>query len=155
MKRTLYTLIVILATLSALRTAAQDMRAITVDLKARQGSLPPIWASFGYDEPNITETADGEKLLGELTRLSPVPVYMRAHNLLTTGDGAYALKWGSTNAYTEDAAGKPVYDWKIMDSIFDAWVSRGMIPLAEIGFMPEALSTHPEPYRHHWKPGMP
>lgn len=29
-----------------------------------------------------------------------------------------------------------------------------MKPLAEIGFMPEALSTHPQPYRHYWKPGV-
>ncbi len=30
-----------------------------------------------------------------------------------------------------------------------------MKPFAQIGFMPQALSTHPEPYRHHWKPGDP
>ena len=46
---------------------------------------------------------DGKKLLSELAALSPVPVYVRTHNLLTTGDGTPALKWGSTNAYTEDA----------------------------------------------------
>jgi len=28
-----------------------------------------------------------------------------------------------------------------------------MKPLVQIGFMPQALSSHPEPYRHHWKPG--
>ena len=51
-----------------------------------------------------------------------MPVYIRAHNLLTTGDGTPALKWGSTNAYTEDAAGKPVYDWTIVDRIFDTYL---------------------------------
>jgi xylan 1,4-beta-xylosidase len=30
-----------------------------------------------------------------------------------------------------------------------------MKPLVEIGFMPEALSTKPEPYRHDWRPGLP
>jgi xylan 1,4-beta-xylosidase len=29
-----------------------------------------------------------------------------------------------------------------------------MKPLAQIGFMPEALSTKPEPYKHDWKPGV-
>ncbi len=96
---------------------------------------------------------DGQKLLTELAALSPVPVYVRAHNLLTTGDGTAALKWGSTNAYTEDKKGRPVYDWTIVDRIFDAYVSRGMKPIAQLGFMPEAMSTHPAPYRHHWKPG--
>src|SRR6266487_957019 len=97
---------------------------------------------------------DGKKLLSEIAALSPVPVYVRCHNLLTTGDGTPALKWGSTNAYTEDEKGNPIYDWHIVDSIFDSYIQRGMKPLAEIGFMPEALSTHPQPYRHYWKPGV-
>lgn len=114
--------------------------------------MKPLWAFFGYDEPNYTYMKDGRKLLTELSALSPVPVYVRTHNLLTTGNGTAALKWGSTNAYTEDAAGNPVYDWHIVDSIFDTYVKRGMKPIAEIGFMPKALSVKPEPYQHHWTP---
>ncbi|MBS1566655.1 MAG: beta-xylosidase [Bacteroidetes bacterium] len=135
--------------------AQTDTVKIGVDLSGRKMSFQPLWAYFGYDEPNYTYMKDGRKLLTEIAALSPVPVYVRTHNLLTTGDGTAALKWGSTNAYTEDAAGKPVYDWRITDSIFDTYIKRGMKPIAEIGFMPEALSTHPEPYRHDWKPGMP
>jgi xylan 1,4-beta-xylosidase len=119
------------------------------------GQMYPMWAWFGYDEPNYTYMKDGKKLLTELAALSPTPVYVRAHSLLVTGDGTAALKWGSTNAYTEDADGKPIYSWKIIDSIFDTYIKRGMKPLAQIGFMPQALSTHPEPYRHYWKPGDP
>jgi xylan 1,4-beta-xylosidase len=74
---------------------------------------------------------------------------------MTSGDGSYALKWGSTNMYSEDKDGKPVYDWTIIDGIFDTYIERGMKPLAQIGFMPEALSQRPQPYRHHWKPGTP
>lgn len=133
---------------------AQSPREVVLDYQQQGDSLVPIWAYFGYDEPNYTYQPDGKKLLSELAALSPEPVYVRCHNLLTSGDGAYALKWGSTNAYTEDAAGHSVYDWHIVDSIFDTYVQRGMRPLAEIGFTPEALSTHPHPYRHHWKPGV-
>jgi len=133
---------------------AQSPRELTFDYRQQGDSLVPTWSYFGYDEPNYTYQPDGKKLLSELAALSPVSVYVRCHNLLTTGDGSFALKWGSTNVYTEDAAGHPVYDWHIVDSIFDTYVQRGMRPLAEIGFMPEALSTHPHPYRHHWKPGV-
>ena len=121
------------------------------------GNMYPMWAWFGYDEPNYTYMKDGKKLLTEISQLSPVPVpvYVRAHSLMVTGDGVAALKWGSTNMYTEDAAGNPIYSWNIVDSIFDTYVKRGMKPLAQIGFMPEALSTHPVPYRHYWKPGAP
>lgn len=128
--------------------------SITIDAKKTTGSFNPLWSYFGYDEANFTTMKDGKKLLTELAALSANPVYVRVHNLLTTGDGKAALKWSSTNAYTEDVNGNPVYNWSIVDSIFDVFVKRGIKPIAEIGFMPEALSTHPQPYQHHWKPGV-
>ncbi|KAA5546577.1 GH39 family glycosyl hydrolase [Adhaeribacter rhizoryzae] len=128
---------------------------IEVNLAQEKGKLDPVWAWFGYDEPNYTYMKDGKKLLSELAALSPVPVYVRAHNLLTSGDGTPGLKWGSTNAYTEDQNGNPVYNWTIVDKIMDTYVERGMRPLAQLGFMPEALSTKPQPYRHTWQPGQP
>lgn len=127
--------------------------SIQVDLSKTKAPMKPIWAWFGYDEPNYTYMKDGKKLLTEISQLSKVPVYVRVHSLLVTGDGTAALKWGSTNAYTEDANGNPVYDWTIVDKIFDTFIERGMKPIAQIGFMPEALSSHPKPYRHYWKPG--
>ncbi len=126
--------------------------SIDIDFKKQKGPLKPIWAYFGYDEPNYTYMKDGKKLLTEITKLSKVPVNVRAHSLLVTGDGVAALKWGSTNAYTEDEKGNPIYNWTIIDKIFDTYIERGMKPIAQIGFMPQALSTHPEPYKHHWDP---
>jgi xylan 1,4-beta-xylosidase len=135
--------------------APAQIAIIHVNLEKETGEMKPVWAWFGYDEPNYTYMKDGKKLLSEIAALSPVPVYVRAHSLLVSGDGVPALKWGSTNAYTEDANGNPVYNWTIIDSIFDTYVQRGMKPLAQIGFMPEALSTNPVPYKHDWKPGDP
>jgi xylan 1,4-beta-xylosidase len=128
---------------------------IRVNLDRKTGAMDYPWAMFGYDEPNYTYMEDGRKLLSELAKLSPVPVYVRTHNLLTSGDGTPALKWGSTNAYTEDPGGNAVYDWTITDRIFDTYVERGMKPLVEIGFMPEALSVEPVPYQHSWRAGAP
>src|SRR5712691_42142 len=135
-----------------LMTALSQAQTVTihVDANKKTGPLTPIWSFFGYDEPNYTYMKDGRKLLTELSALSAVPVYVRTHSLLVTGDGKAALKWGSTNAYTEDAAGKPVYDWTITDRIFNTYIERKMKPLVEIGFMPEALSSHPQPYKHNW-----
>ncbi|HEY1166091.1 MAG TPA: beta-xylosidase [Chitinophaga sp.] len=133
-------------------STGQDTVAIQVNLDKSKGPMQPIWAWFGYDEPNYTYMKDGKKLLTEISRLSNVPVYVRVHSLLVTGDGRAALKWGSTNAYTEDAKGRPIYDWTIIDKIFDTFIERGMKPVAQIGFMPQALSVKPEPYRHHWRP---
>jgi len=133
---------------------AQKPATINVDLKQTIGPMKPIWAWLGYDEPNYTYMKDGKKLLSEIAALSPVPVHVRAHSLMSSGDGTPALKWGSTNIYTEDAKGNPIYNYHIVDSIFDTYIKRGMKPLAQIGFMPKALSTHPEPYKHDWKPGV-
>ncbi|MDT3401474.1 GH39 family glycosyl hydrolase [Mucilaginibacter terrae] len=143
------------ALLWATTSFAQTPARIEVNLAKTKAPMKPVWAWFGYDEPNYTYMKDGKKLLSEIAKLSPVPVYVRTHSLLVTGDGEAALKWGSTNAYTEDANGNPVYNWRLVDSIFDTYVKRGMKPFAQIGFMPQALSTHPEPYRHYWKPGDP
>ena len=129
---------------------AQSPVTIRVDAGKSMGPLQRVWEYFGYDEPNYTYMAHGKELIGELAAMSPGRVQIRTHNLLTTGDGTPALKWGSTNAYTEDAAGRPVYDWTIVDRIFETYLQAGAKPFVEIGFMPEALSTHPEPYRHHW-----
>ncbi len=128
---------------------------IKVDAARPQDELVPIWRFFGADEPNYATMKDGRKLLAELGQLGPPPVYFRAHNLLTSGDGTPALKWGSTNAYTEDADGRPLYDWRILDRIFDTYRERGLRPYAQIGFMPRVLSVKPEPYQHEWRPGLP
>src|SRR5215469_15879031 len=99
---------------------------IEVNMRNRIEPMKPVWAWFGYDEPNYTYMKDGVKLLGELQKLSYTPVYVRTHNLLTSGDGTAALKWGSTNAYTEDNKGNPVYDWTIVDKIIDTYINLGM-----------------------------
>jgi xylan 1,4-beta-xylosidase len=132
-----------------------DPVAITVQLDQAIGKLEQVWAWFGYDEPNYTYMPNGRKLLSQLEAAFPSTVTVRTHNLLTSGDGEAGLKWGSTNAYTEDRDGNPVYDWTIVDSIFDTYVERGMRPLVEIGFMPEDLSRRPDPYRHRWAPDRP
>lgn len=144
-----------LCSITPLRLLAQEQQVeITIDATKTIGAYKPIWSYFGYDEANFTTMRDGKKLLTELSQLSSSPVDVRMHNLLTSGDGKVDLKWSSTNVYTEDVNGHPVYSWQIVDSIFDALTSRGIRPIAEIGFMPEALSIKPEPYRHHWKPGV-
>ena len=122
---------------------------ITVDAAKPVGELTPLWRFFGADEADYAYMKDGKKLLSELGQLGGPQVYFRAHHLLTSGDGAYALKWSSSSAYKEDTNGTPVYDWTINDKIFDTYLERGIKPYVEIGFMPEALTTHPQNYPHN------
>ena len=128
---------------------------IQVDASTSIGQMRPFWSYFGYDEPNYTTRKDGQKLLSELTQLSPTTVYVRTHNLLTSKGNSPGpdLKWGFTDAYKEDANGDPIYNWIILDSIIDAYIERGIKPLMEIGFMPKDLSSKPDPYEHTWSKG--
>jgi xylan 1,4-beta-xylosidase len=127
---------------------------ISVDARETMGDVHQIWRFFGADEPNYATMKDGRRLIGELGALKPGSIYFRSHNLLNTGDGTAAFKWGSSNAYTEDAKGNAVYNWTITDHIFDTYLARGVRPYLQVGFMPEALSVHPEPYQHEWRPGL-
>jgi xylan 1,4-beta-xylosidase len=142
---------------AAAQTASPAPRAvtITVDAKDSSGALPPVWRFFGADEPNYATMKDGRKLLIELGKLKQGEVYFRAHNLLSSGDGTAAFKWGSTNAYTESKNGSPIYDWTVVDRIIDTYLERGVRPYLQIGFTPEAMSSAPEgvPYQHLWRPG--
>ncbi|MEO7688885.1 MAG: beta-xylosidase [Sphingomonas sp.] len=136
-------------------TATDLPVSVSVDAGQPVAPLPPIWRFFGADEPNYATMKDGAKLLLELGSLRPGEVHFRAHNLLTTGDGTADFKWGSTNIYSEDKDGRPVYDWTIIDGIIDTYRARGIHPYLEIGFMPQAMGSAPAgvPYRHVWRAG--
>ena len=145
--------------LAGLLAAAVEARAqgaatvqVAVDATAAGAPLERVWPFHGYDEINYTTVPEGEALLGTLAAAHTAPVHVRSHFLLNTGDGTPALKWGSTNVYTTDAAGNPVYDWTLTDGIMDTLTAAGALPLVEIGFMPQALSSHPTPYRNSRAP---
>jgi len=134
--------------------SSQPAVSIQVDLGKTVGPYKPIYSWFGYDEANYTTMRHGRELLGQLHDLSPVPVYIRAHHLLTSGDGKAELKFSSTNIYSEDANGKPVYDFTLFDGIFDAYKAAGVRPMVELGFMPKDLAAdlpnRHEPYQVHY-----
>lgn len=137
---------------------AQTPVSVHVDLSKPQGAYTPIYRWFGYDESNYTTMKYGKQLLGELHDLSPEPVYIRAHHLLTSGNGVAELKWSSSNVFSLDANGKPVYDFTITDQTFDEYKKAGVRPYVELGFMPKDLaSTVPgvsEYQLHYPKPTM-
>jgi xylan 1,4-beta-xylosidase len=127
---------------------------VDVDLSRSEKPFTPIYNWFGYDEANYTTAPHGRELLSKLHDLSPVPVYIRVHHLLTSGDGRAELKFSSTNIYTEDAEGHPEYDFTLLDGIFDAFKSSGVRPIVELGFMPKDLAVdlpdRHEPYQVHF-----
>jgi len=121
--------------------------SVRVDATQAGKPLKHVWQYYGYDECNYTTTPDCKALMRTVAEINPEPVYLRQHFLLNSGDGIATPKWSSTNVYTEDSSGNPVYDWRIMDGIMDAVTASGCRPLVEIGLMPKDLSVRPDPYR--------
>ncbi len=126
---------------AAAQTSESNPVSIQVDLAKPEGLYTPIYSWFGYDESNYTTMKYGKQLLTELHDLSPVPVYIRAHHLLTSGNGIPELKWSSSNIFSLDANGKPVYDFTITDQTFDQFQKAGVRPMVELGFMPKDLAA--------------
>jgi xylan 1,4-beta-xylosidase len=127
--------------LSPMACTVQAQVSVNVDLAKSVGPYTPIYRWFGYDESNYTTMKYGKQLLGELHDLSPEPVYIRAHHLLTSGNGVAELKWSSSNVFSLDANGKPVYDFTITDQTFDEYKNAGVHPFVELGFMPKDLAS--------------
>ncbi|HEX7507664.1 MAG TPA: beta-xylosidase [Polyangia bacterium] len=141
-----------LAARHASDAAAQAAATVNIAVDATDAGTPleRIWPFHGYDEVNYATTPPGQDLLRTLGSMDPVASHIRTHFLLNTGDGTPSFKWGSTNVYTEDATGNPIYSWTLMDGIMDAITKAGTLPLVEIAFMPQALSVAPAnvPYQN-------
>jgi xylan 1,4-beta-xylosidase len=141
MRKLVTTLLCAAAMHVAAQTSESNPVSIQVDLSKPEGAYTPIYSWFGYDESNYTTMKYGKQLLAELHDLSPAPVYIRAHHLLTSGNGVAELKWSSSNVFTIDASGKPVYDFTITDQTFDEFQKAGVRPMVELGFMPKDLAA--------------
>ncbi len=114
---------------------------IRVDLSRSVGAFEPVTNWFGFDESNYASMPYGQQLLRELHDMSPAPIYIRSHHLLTTGNGVAELKWSSSNVFSIGPDGKPVYDFTITDRTFDAYRQAGVRPFVELGFMPKDLAA--------------
>ena len=112
---------------------------ITVDAGKWTGTLPHNWNYIGYDEINYTYTPEGQDLLAKFMALQEKPYYVRVHHLFCTGNGHGFYKWGSTNAYLEKD-GEVIYDWTLVDLVFDTLLKYQCKPFVELGFMPQHLA---------------
>jgi len=112
---------------------------IRVDAAKSTGELQHKWRYIGYDECNYTHVPEGEELIAKFGGLEDAPYYFRTHHMLCTGNCHGTYKWGSTNVYTEDDEGNPVYYWEVFDKILDVYLRNNSKPFFELGFMPMDL----------------
>ncbi len=118
---------------------------IVVDAAEPLGPLEPIWRSFGYDEINWTYTPRGKRIFVEIGKLSSAPYYIRCHHAFTTGNGLSTPTNGSGNVYQLGPDGKPQFNFTILDQVIETFLQNSCKPIVELGFMPDALSSGPQP----------
>jgi xylan 1,4-beta-xylosidase len=119
--------------------AMADVR-VTVECSRDMGELERVWMSFGYDELNWTATPQGRTNMAVMREIFAGPALVRAHNLLTSGNGRGLPHWSSGNVYHEDGSGNPSYDFSQADAAFDVWAENEMVPIVELGFCPVQLA---------------
>lgn len=112
---------------------------VTVDAAEWCGKLAHTWNYNGYDECNYTHSPGGMELIGKFGKLEK-PYYVRMHHMFCTGNMHGFYKWGSTNVYTEDENGDPVYYYDLIDELFDILLRNNCKPYSELGFMPQDLA---------------
>ncbi len=112
---------------------AKPLRVI-VNIPQKAGTWHPgLVANVGYD-PLYRGTVD--KRLKDAWRQikeSGALFYVRCHNVFS--DSEYGCR-----VYSEDASGKPLYDWTFLDKVLEVILGAGMRPIIECDFMPDALA---------------
>ncbi|MGC2639964.1 MAG: glycosyl hydrolase family 39 [Acidobacteriaceae bacterium] len=115
---------------------------IAVDAHAAGTPLPHFWEEmFGSGRANLAMRANYRTDLRLVKKVSDFQ-YVRFHAILDDENGVYS----------EDAQGRPVYNWSYVDQIYDGLLANGIRPFVEISFMPKALAAKVQYHAFWYKP---
>jgi xylan 1,4-beta-xylosidase len=129
----------LMLTAPALAQSTQQEQ-ININTHATTTPFPHFWAQmFGSPHANIAMRAI---YLHDLTSVKKVTDfdYVRFHGILDDGNGVYS----------EDSHGNPVYNFQLVDQIYDGLLKRGVRPVVEISFMPKQLAFNPYDLHVFW-----
>ena len=107
---------------------------ITVDAHGASTPFPHVWEEmFGSGHANLAMRADYQSDLRLVKGVTDFR-FVRFHGIFDDENGVYS----------EDAQGRPVYNWSYVDHIYDALLANGVRPFVEISFMPKQLAVRPD-----------
>jgi len=103
------------------------------------GRNTQFWKASGTDLLYyLAEKPSGQALLNRMEQTGSC-VYLRNHYVLTQHIRE-GLEVG-IQVYSEDASGKPVYDFSRVNRIYGEFVKRGLKPVVECDYMPKGLTS--------------
>ncbi|MBD3419198.1 MAG: hypothetical protein GF398_03670 [Chitinivibrionales bacterium] len=126
---------------------------ITVDAGSIAKPFTHFYRAFGYANADYTSTAPSRRMYDYLSSFHGHARYMRLHNILTLhGDGdKYLVEEGQSygnprkkdshydKVVRVDANGKLVFDFSLVDEVYDIILSHNMKPIVETVWMPTCL----------------
>jgi len=128
--------------LSSLPLHAQSGQEETIRIDAREPArpFPHFWERmFGSGRAVLSLREDYRRDLRAVKRVTALG-YVRFHGIFDDDLGVY----------TEDEHGAPVYNFTLVDQVYDGLLAEGVRPLVEIGFMPRRLAFNPDALHPFW-----
>jgi len=105
---------------------------IEIDAGAPSHALPHFWERmFGSERAIVTLRESWRNDLRAVKKITGFE-YVRFH----------AVFHDEMGVYSEDASGKPVFNFSYVDQVYDGLLENGTRPYVELSFMPKALSSN-------------
>ncbi len=115
---------------------------VTVDARAAARPFPHYWEQmFGSGRAILSLRDSYRRDLRSMKAATDIR-YVRFHAIFDDEVGLYS----------EDAQGRPVYNWSYVDQIYDGLLANGVRPFVEMSFMPRALAASLTPHAFWYHP---
>jgi xylan 1,4-beta-xylosidase len=135
-------LIVCATVLSSQQTPA--IQEIHIDARSATRPFPHYWEQmFGSGRATLSLRESYRHDLRAMKSATDIK-FVRFHAIFDDEVGVYS----------EDAQGRPVYNWSYVDQIYDGLLADGVRPFVEMSFMPRALAASDKPHAF-WYPLLP
>src|SRR6202167_6259468 len=119
------------AVLPVVPILAQEPETIAIDARAAARPFPHFWEQmFGSGRANLSLRESYRNDLRSVKQITGFN-YVRFHAILMHENGVYS----------EDAQGRPVYNFSYVDQIYDGLLQNGVRPFVELSFMPRQLAA--------------
>ena len=105
---------------------------ISIDAGGATHALPHFWERmFGSERAIVTLRESWREDLRSVKKITGFE-YVRFH----------AVFHDEMGVYSEDASGKPVFNFTYVDEVYDGLLANGVRPFVELSFMPRGLSSN-------------
>ena len=135
-----FTALLLAATLAAAQTPAVE--EVPIDAAESGRPFPHFWEQmFGSGRAALSLRASYRQDLAATRQITAIQ-YVRFHAILDDEIGLYS----------EDAQGRPIYNFSYIDQIYDGLLENHVRPFVELSFMPSALASSLKPHAFWYKP---